>query len=65
MPKEDNDAIILIFLDPLLPLISSQANKICQLGGAICLTDFIKNFGSDNKDILIKCQTKLMNSLCV
>ena len=67
MPKEDINAIILIFIDPILPLISSAANKMCQLGGAICLADLIKNFGSENEniEILIKCQSKLINSLCV
>lgn len=65
MPKDDQNAIILIFIDPLLPLVSSAANKMSQLGGAIVLSDLIANFGKENKDILIKCHTKLINSLCV
>lgn len=65
MPKEDQNAIILIFIDPLLPLVSSGANKLCQLGGAIVLADLIVLFGKENKDILFKCHMKLINSLCV
>jgi len=65
MPMEDQDAIILIFIDPLLPLVSSGANKMCQLGGAIVLSDLIANFGKENQELLIKCQSKLINSLCV
>ena len=65
MPKEDLNAIILIFIDPLLPLVSSGANKMCQLGGAIVLCDLIVLLGKENKEILIKCPTKFINSLCV
>ena len=65
MPKEDQKAIILIFIDPLLPLVSSGANKMCQLGGAIVISDLIVYFGEENQDILIKSHTKLINSLCV
>lgn len=65
MPKDDQNAIILIFIDPLLPLVSSGANKMCQLGGAIVLSDLIIHFGKENKEILIKCNSKLINSLCV
>jgi hypothetical protein len=65
MPKEDLNAIILIFIDPLLPLVSSAANKMTQLGGAIVLSDLIVIFSKENKDILIKSLSKLINSLCV
>lgn len=65
MPKEDINAIVIIFIDPLLPLISSAANKMCQLGGAICIADLIKTFGNENIDIILICQSKLINSLCV
>jgi hypothetical protein len=65
MPKEDINAIIIIFIDPILPLISSAANKMCQLGGGICLADLINKFGKENIEILLKCQAKLINSLCV
>ena len=56
MPKEDINAIIIIFIDPILPLISSAANKMCQLGGAICLADLIKNLqiGNIPPDFTIK-----------
>jgi hypothetical protein len=65
MPKDDINAIVIIFIDPLLPLISSAANKMCQLGGAICLSDLIKTFGNENIEIILNCQSKLINSLCV
>jgi hypothetical protein len=65
MPKEDINAIVIIFIDPILPLISSAANKMCQLGGAICLADLIKTFGNQNIEIILNCQSKLINSLCV
>jgi hypothetical protein len=65
MPRDDINAIIIIFIDPLLPLVSSGANKMSQLGGAIALSDLIVYFGKENKDIIIKCHSKLINSLCV
>lgn len=65
MPKDDHKAIILIFIDPLLPLVSSGANKMCQLGGAIVLSDLIAYFGKENNEILIKCHTRLIASFCV
>ena len=65
MPKEDLNLIILIFVDPILPLVSSGANKLNQIGGAIALGDLIKCFGNENKQILMKCNQKLVNSLCV
>lgn len=65
MPKDDLNAIILIFIDPILPLVSSSANKLTQLGGAIALSNMIIHFGKDNIEILVKCHIKLINSLCV
>jgi len=46
MPKDDIDGIILIFIDPLISIVTSGLNKNSQIGAAICLSDFIQFLGS-------------------
>lgn len=47
MPKDDINGIILIFLDPLLSIITSGSHKMSQTGAGVCLAEFIIHLGRD------------------
>lgn len=77
MPKDDLSAIVLIFFDPLITMITSGTNKLAQTGAAVCLSDLIShlgrntNFGGTGNDeeptnslkILMTLDTKIINML--
>lgn len=48
MPKDDINGIILIFLDPLISIITSGSHKMSQTGAGVCLADFIIHLGRDD-----------------
>jgi len=46
MPKDDYNAIVLIFFDPLISIILSGTNKVAQQTALICIGDLVKNLNT-------------------
>ena len=66
MPKDNIKSINILFIEPLVSLISSGKSKFSQDGAAICLADFIYHLGKDsnieiNKKILSTLDTKILS----